>query len=191
VANRSAHQRRVYFLRTSRLGFDVWSESDAALATGLWGDSRVTRWIGGPFTEQWVKDRLAQEIALQSTHGLQYWPIFRLSDDAHVGCCGLRPVPDQVDALELGIHLRPEYWGQGLATEAARAVIKHAFTAGRTTTLVAGHHPQNLDSPRVLQRLGFRYTHDELYAPTGLQHLNYALSAADFAVDLPSSGGRL
>jgi RimJ/RimL family protein N-acetyltransferase len=178
-----------YFMRTSRLGFGVWSEQDAVLAAGLWGDSRVTRFIGGPFSEQWIKDRLVQEISRQSTHGLQYWPIFRLSDDAHVGCCGLRPVPDKADALELGFHLRPEHWGQGLATEAARAVVKHALSTGRALTLVAGHHPQNLDSRRVLQRLGFRYTHDALYAPTGLQHVNYALSATDFARGLASSAG--
>jgi RimJ/RimL family protein N-acetyltransferase len=170
---------RAYFMRTSRLGFGVWSEQDAMLAAGLWGDARVTRFIGGPFPEQWIKDRLAQEMARQATHGFQYWPIFRLADDAHVGCCGLRPVPDDVACLELGFHLRPEYWGQGLATEAARATIQRAFATGRVTTIVAGHHPQNQDSRRVLQRLGFRYTHDALYPPTGLQHVNYALSAVE------------
>jgi RimJ/RimL family protein N-acetyltransferase len=90
-------------------------------------------------------------------------------------------VPDNPDALEIGFHLRPEYWGNGFATEAAQAVITHAFATARAVTLVAGHHPENQDSRRVLERLGFRYTHDALYPPTGLQHRNYALSAAGFA----------
>ncbi len=45
------------------------------------------------------------------------------------------------------------------------------------TGLMAGHHPKNASSQRVLEKLGFRYTHDELYPPTGLQHRSYLLTA--------------
>src|SRR5262245_57650326 len=117
-----------YFMRTPRVGFGTWSNEDVPLAAALWGDPRVTRLIGGPFPEQWVKDRLVLEITQQSTRGVQYWPIFRLWDDAHLGCCGLRPVADTSDALEIGFHLRPEFWGQGFAREAAVAVIAYAFS---------------------------------------------------------------
>lgn len=171
---------RSYFMRTSRLGFSTWSPDDLALAMALWGDARVTSLIGGPFSPQWVEDRLALEIATGSRHGVQYWPLFRLSDDAHVGCAGLRPVPGREGVLELGFHLRPEHWGQSLATEAARAVIRYAFTTAGVDALIAGHHPRNDASRRVLQRLGFRHTHDELYEPTGLEHPSYALTAAEF-----------
>ncbi len=170
------------FMRTSRLGFSTWSEADLALAIALWGDSRVTRLIGGPFPEGRIRERLAEEIATQARFGYQYWPLFRLADDAHVGCAGLRPVHGTEGVLELGFHLRPEHWGQGLATEAARAVIQYAFTTIGVGALVAGHHPRNDASRRVLRRLGFRYTHDEHYPPTGLDHPSYALTAAEFAL---------
>jgi RimJ/RimL family protein N-acetyltransferase len=39
----------------------------------------------------------------------------------------------------------------------------------------AGHNPANTASRGLLARLGFRYTHDELYAPTGLRHPSYLL----------------
>jgi ribosomal-protein-alanine N-acetyltransferase len=172
---------RSYFLRTSRLGFGTWSADDLALAIGLWGDARVTRLIGGPFSPQWIEDRLALEISNQSRYGYQYWPVFRLSDDAHVGCAGLRPVSGSEGVLELGFHLRAEYWGQGFATEAARAVITYAFTTAAARALVAGHHPQNEASGRVLQRLGFRRAGAEPYAPTGLDHPSYLLTSAEFA----------
>jgi [ribosomal protein S5]-alanine N-acetyltransferase len=178
---------RDHFIRTSRLGFGTWRVDDLALAVGLWGDARVTRLIGGPFTSQWIQDRLALEISRQSTHGIQYWPLFRLSDEVHVGCCGLRPVHDRAGVLELGFHLRPEHWGHGFATEAARAVLGHAFTSLGTNVVVAGHHPENEDSRRVLQGLSFRFTNDALYAPTGLQHLNYALSAEEYRHHLRQS----
>jgi [ribosomal protein S5]-alanine N-acetyltransferase len=176
---------RSYFMRTSRLGFGTWSRDDLALAIALWGDARVTHLIGGPFSPQWVEERLALEIATQSSYGFQYWPVFRLADDAHVGCAGLRPVPGSEGVLELGFHLRTEHWGQGFATESARAVITYAFTTAGAGTLVAGHHPQNEASRRVLLRLGFQHTHDAHYAPTGLDHPSYDLTAAEFAGAAP------
>ncbi|HEY6056912.1 MAG TPA: GNAT family N-acetyltransferase [Candidatus Limnocylindrales bacterium] len=179
---------RSYFMRTPRLGFGMWSRNDLDLAMGLWGDARVTHLIGGPFSERWVRDRLAQEISTQSALGFQYWPLFRLADDAHVGCCGLRPVPGGEGILELGFHLRIEYWGLGFATESSRAVIEYAFTTLGTAALVAGHHPENDASRRVLQRLGFRYTRDEHYAPTGLDHPSYELRADEYrGVSVPGS----
>lgn len=178
---------RDYFMRTSRLGFGTWTPDDLTLATALWRDPDVTRLIGGPFSEEWVRDRLEREISTQETLGFQYWPVFRLTDDDHVGCCGLRPVPGPVDVLELGFHLRTEHWGRGYATESARAVIEFAFSNLGIRALVAGHHPRNEASSRVLRRLGFRYTGDVPYAPTGLDHPSYELTATEFAAIVPDA----
>ncbi len=171
-----------YFLRTQRLGFRTWTEADLDLTLGLWGDAEVTRLIGGRFSIERIQQRLAQEIANQGTFGIQYWPIFLLADDAHVGCCGLRPYPSEPRVYELGFHLRKIYWGQGLAVEAAHAVIEYAFMTLDATGLFAGHHPANEASQHVLLKLGFRYTNDEFYPPTGLQHPSYRLAAEEYAV---------
>ena len=174
-------------MRTSRLGFGTWSPDDLDLAIGLWGDARVTRLIGGPFSRRSVEERLALEIATQARTGFQYWPLFRLADDVHVGCCGLRPVAGRDGVLELGFHLRADHWGQGYATEAGRAAIVHAFATVGASALVAGHHPANAASGRVLRRLGFRYVRDEHYAPTGLDHPSYELTAPDGVAAQPAS----
>jgi [ribosomal protein S5]-alanine N-acetyltransferase len=168
-------------MRTTRLAFGTWSPDDLPLAAALWGDPEVTRLIGGPFPPTWVEERLALEIGHQAAFGFAYWPVFRLEDGAHVGCAGLRPVPGSAGTLELGFHLRPEHWGQGYATEAGRAVIGHAFRTTAARRLIAGHHPQNDASRRVLLRLGFRHTGDVLYPPTGLDHPTYELTAEEAA----------
>jgi RimJ/RimL family protein N-acetyltransferase len=77
--------------------------------------------------------------------------------------------------LELGFHFRPAYWGQGLAQEAARAVIAFAFETLPVKALFAGHHPENTASERLLRKLGFRFTHEEIYSPTGLLNPAYLL----------------
>jgi [ribosomal protein S5]-alanine N-acetyltransferase len=162
---------------TGRLGFSEWSCHDLPLACALWGDPRVTALMGGPFSDEQVLSRLAWEIESASANGFQYWPIFQLPDGEHVGCAGLRPYRPDEGVLELGFHLRPAFWGQGLAAEAGRAVIDFAFCSLDAQALFAGHHPENAASRRVLLKLGFRYSHDEYYEATGLLHPSYLLDA--------------
>jgi [ribosomal protein S5]-alanine N-acetyltransferase len=164
-----------YFLTSSRLGFRCWREEDLPLATGLWGDPEVTARIGGPFTAEAVRARLAIEIAQMQTVGIQYWPAFLLDSDQHVGCAGLRPYHLAQQVYELGVHLRYAFWGQGLAKEAARSMIDYGFGTLGAKALFAGHHPANEASRRLLLGLGFVRTHEELYPPTGLMHPSYLL----------------
>ncbi len=166
-----------YFLQTRRLGFRSWTEQDVGLAVGLWGDPEVTKLIArGPLSNEDVQRRLSQEIATEREHGIQYWPIFLLEGGDHVGCCGLRPHDPAARVYELGVHIRMVHWRQGFAVEAASAVIEHAFGRLGAAGLFAGHNPNNHSSRQLLEKLGFRHTHDEYYAPTGLQHPSYALS---------------
>lgn len=164
-----------YFLTTPRLGFRCWAASDLPLANSLWGDPAVSRFIGGPFSEIEVKERFSRELSSMSTHEVQYWPLFIVATGDHVGCGGLRPYRLEEGIYELGIHLRPAYWGQGFAEEAGRAIITFAFETRQAHGLFAGHNPKNAASQKLLQKLGFQFTHDEFYPPTGLQHPSYLL----------------
>jgi RimJ/RimL family protein N-acetyltransferase len=70
-----------------------------------------------------------------------------------------------------------EHWRLGYADEAARTVTHYAFRDLGAAALFAGHHPDNAGSQRLLAKLGFRYTHHELYPPTGREHPSYLLDA--------------
>src|ERR1700749_1911502 len=145
-----------YFLKSERLGFRWWTADDLPLAQQLWGDLEVTKYFGGPFSEDEVRKRFKHERARRMVHGFQYWIIDLLATGEFVGVCGLRPYRPAEDVIELGFHLLPKFWGQGLATEAARAVIPYAFKTFAPKRLIAGHHPEN-----VKGKLGFKYSHDE------------------------------
>lgn len=167
-----------YFLKTARLGFRCWSEADLALALELWSDPRVNALLVGPFTPDAVRARLEREIAQMQEYGLQYWPVFLLDGDVHAGCAGLQPYRMQERIYELGFHLRPDFWGQGLAQEAARGLIEYAFDTLNATALFAGHHPMNQESRRVLLKVGFVYAGEELYPPSGVIEPTYLLHKA-------------
>jgi [ribosomal protein S5]-alanine N-acetyltransferase len=169
-----------YFLRTARLGFRCWRTEDFPLALELWGDPQVTHLFSkDKLTEEQVKERLSAEIDRAKRFGLQYWALFSLAGDDHVGCCGLRPYRMEEKIYELGVHLRPQHWGKGFATEALARVIEYAFTELGASALFAGHHPSNVASGRALLKLGFKYTGEEFYEPTGLMHPSYLLRKGD------------
>ena len=165
-------------VRSARTWLRSWTPDDLPLAFLLWGDPEVTRFIDarGRLTESEVRGRLSTELANGDAYGVQYWPVFLLQGNAFIGCCGLRPYRPEKHVFELGVHLRPSYWGSGYASEVADAVIEYAFTRLAAHALFAGHNPNNEKSRRLLMKLGFAYTGDEYYAATGLMHPSYLLT---------------
>jgi RimJ/RimL family protein N-acetyltransferase len=173
---------------TERLTWQWWGSGGAARAQNLWGDDKVTALIGGPFSAAAVASRLAVEIAGGEADQCQYWPIFMAGHARrgakHVGVAGLRRYTGAVEGhatvYEIGFHLLPAYAGRGLATEAGVALLGFAFLQLRADAVFAGHHPANDASRKVLTKLGFSYTHDEYYEPTGLLHPSYLCTAAEW-----------
>ena len=171
---------RRFFMTTERLGFSLWTDADEQLARCLWGDPEVTRLIcaSGVFTPEEIASRLKLEITNGEKFGVQYWPVFMLGAGELAGCCGLRPGNAGGCVFELGFHLRPAFWRQGIGFEAASRVIRYAFETLGAPALTAGHNPRNEGSRALLLKLGFVHTHDEFYAPTGLMHPTYRLEAS-------------
>jgi len=170
------------FIITERLYFRTWTEADLDLARGLWSDPEVTKFISayGEFSEADIQDRLKLEMENEKKYGVQYWPVFFKDSREHAGCCGLRPFDLSREIYEIGFHIRSAHWGQGLASEAALGVMEYTFQVLKAAGLFAGHNPQNVTSRHLLQKLGFHYTHDEYYAPTGLQHPSYLLMSDQY-----------
>lgn len=166
---------REFFMKTERIGFSKWSHDDIEFANLLWGNSDVTQFIcaTGVFSPEDISARLNKEIDNDMQFGIQYWPIYELTTDELIGCCGLRPYSDGI--CEIGFHLRPEFWRRGFAVEAATAAIDYAFNELHAEGLFAGHNPKNIASSKVLAKLNFKYIRDEFYAPTGLYHPSYEL----------------
>jgi RimJ/RimL family protein N-acetyltransferase len=185
---RSESEIGAYFLKTERAGFRPWTPDDLPLALTLWGDPEVTKFIDarGRLSEPQVHERLLKEIATQEAWGVQYWPVFLLSTNDFIGCCGLRPYRPSERLFELGVHLRATYWGEGYATEVALALMAYAFGQLGLGALFAGHNPNNQASRSLLRKLGFRHTHDEYYAPTGLQHPSYLFTREEFVHRYPT-----
>ncbi len=165
-----------YFLTSDRIGFRTWSLDDMDHAMQLWGNEDVTKYIGGPFTLAQVHSKLSLEKKILRQHKVQQWPIFNLKTNEFIGSCGLRPYKPNEGIFEIGAHIKKDLWQQGYALESAQSVIEYSFSNLKVNALFAGHNPEHHTSKRLLHKLGFKYTHDEYYEPTGLHHPSYILS---------------
>jgi RimJ/RimL family protein N-acetyltransferase len=86
-------------------------------------------------------------------HGL--WAMVLKSDNEVVGDCGLtRQSVDGVDEIEIGYHVRRDFWGRGYAPEAARACQAYGFTQLGAAHLISLIRPENLPSRRVAEKTG-------------------------------------
>lgn len=168
---------RTFWMESERLGFSTWGPEDLGLAEELWGNPAVARYIAasGRMEKAEIEARLQKEISNYAAFGIQYFPAFLKETGEFAGCCGLRPYDAERGIDEFGVHLLPRFWGRGLAGEACRRVARYAFGTLRRSALFAGHNPNNAASAKMLKKAGFRYSHDEFYAPTGLMHPSYFL----------------
>ena len=73
-----------------------------------------------------------------------------------IGWCGLGPLDFSPDETELFCGLSESYWGKGIATEACRALLDCTFTDVGLTRIVAVVHPENLQSRRLVEKLGMQ-----------------------------------
>ena len=72
-----------------------------------------------------------------------------------IGYCGFfHQTVDDVEELEIAYRLHPDFWGTGIATEAARAVRDHAFGTLGVERVISIIHPDNVRSQRVAEKNG-------------------------------------
>jgi len=98
-----------------------------------------------------------------------------------IGYCGLGPDDVKETEVELYYGISEAYRGQGIAYEAAQALLKYAFNKIGLLKVVAVVHPENVASLRIVDKLGmnYDYTYNNLYPELkdfeGLRH--YSIEA--------------
>jgi len=164
-------------LATARLTFRPFTPADRALLEDLHRDPEVGRYMGGVWTDERIAEALDRFVAEHALFGHAKWAA-HLHDGTFAGRAGVS-VWEPTGELELGYVLKPEFWGQGLATEAARAVADWAFANTDADHIIAFTDPQNFGSQRVLERIGMTRLAD--------RDMGYAGLSAYFEMRRPSS----
>lgn len=119
----------------------------------------VMRFISGePEAPEQTRRMIAVVKERWAAYGFSWWAFIERGTGRLVGAgCIQHLGRDPANPHEIGWRLVPDRWGQGLASEAARAMAGWAFERLRAPILVAVRMPENVDSRRVMERLGMRY----------------------------------
>lgn len=148
---------------TERLLLRRWRESDRSPFRALNADARVMEFLPAILRPE-ESDRLMENIERHfQEHGFGLFAAELCSTHTFIGFIGLAIPGFKVPflpAVEIGWRLAADHWGQGLATEGAREVLRHAFEVLRLNSIVSFTVPANLRSRRVMGKLGM--THDPL-----------------------------
>jgi RimJ/RimL family protein N-acetyltransferase len=178
-------------LETLRVVLRDWREEDLGPFAALNADPRVMEFFPRPL-ERTESDALAARLGDRLRQdGFGFWALERKEDGAFLGFTGLnRPAftAPFTPCVEIGWRLAHRHWGQGYATEAARAALARGFGGLGLSEIVAFAVPANRRSRAVMERLGMRrdpaadFDHPALPEGHGLRrHVLYRLTGEDWA----------
>ena len=178
------YPRRV---ETERLLLRAWEVGDAEAMRAIWADDDVWTSLGGlPGGDRIaVADAsLTRRLADWSDNGFGLWAIVPRDEPQPIGWAGAwrqDVAPALAGEIELGWTLRRAWWGQGLASEAARASLATAaehVAPPRVISLIAS---SNARSAAVAAGLGMTHQSDTTSRDGNALRV--------FALDLPAAGG--
>lgn len=152
-------------LSTARLRLEPITEAHVDGLYALNSDPAVMRYITGkPDTRADTLAMIERIASRRREFGHSWWAfIDRLSGDM-IGAGAVQYLERNPDnPLELAWRLRPDKWGQGYASEAARCIAAFAFDTLGAEMLCAVCQPDNRSSSRVMERLGMAYQRDAVW----------------------------
>lgn len=150
-------------LETNRLILRQWRDSDLGLMAAINQDPQVMEYLI-PRTFEETRNFIAGNKALYQQVGYFLYAVELKNTQEFIGWVGLNPVGDEMPffpAIEIGWRIGSKYWGNGYATEAARAVMHHAFNELGLQELISFTASTNKRSERLMQRLGFTHVPSE------------------------------
>jgi len=175
-------------LQTDRLILRPWRDADREPFAAINADPRVMEFFPNALSRE-QSDSLIQRIETHfRQHGFGPYAAELRSNRTFAGFIGLS-VPSFkarfTPCVEAGWRIAPELWGQGLATEGARAVMDYGFQVLRLKEIVSFTIPGNLRSRRVMEKLGMTHNpaddFDHPQLPPGhllRRHVLYRLPSA-------------
>jgi RimJ/RimL family protein N-acetyltransferase len=179
-------------LETPRLRLRRLVSEDADWLSELDSDPEVMRFITGgiPRPREEFERVYLPRMLRSYERGPQFgfWAAALRTSGRLVGWFHLRPEQEEPFEMDLGYRLRRDVWGQGLATEGSRELLRRAFTEWNVPRVVAHTLATNTASRRVMEKCGLQWDRDFICPESWLPGWSegqrravwYGINAADF-----------
>lgn len=147
-------------LATPRVFLRHLRVSDLADLCALYNDPQVTKFIpDAPRTDDETREELEWFLNGHPRFPeLGLWATVHKETGRFIGRCGLLPwTIDGQDEVEVAFALAKAYWGQGLAREIARALVRYGFEHLHLSRLICVIERENQASIRVAEKIGMAF----------------------------------
>lgn len=152
-----------YTIQTPRLGLRNWQPKDIVKMATINADPAVMEHFPKVQNRQDTEGLIIRMQAQFAKTGYCYFATERLNDKAFLGFIGLMHQDYEADftpCVDIGWRLARQYWGNGYATEGAKACLKFAFNELSLTEIYSVASKSNTPSIRVMEKIGMQYQYD-------------------------------
>jgi ribosomal-protein-alanine N-acetyltransferase len=161
-------------LETPRLLLREFAPEDADALSRILSDPETMRYYPAPYDRAGVEQWIARNRERYKNDGVGLWAMLLESSGELIGDCGITRQEVEGEYLyEIGYHLRRDFWGQGMATEAAIACRDWGFHHLKADRLISLIRPENVHSRRVAERNGMTTWKEINWR--GLPHIVYSI----------------
>ncbi len=162
-------------LETPRLVLRPFREEDVDPLAKLMANADFMRFSLGVFSREQTIAFLDKIIGWQRDGLPSQFAVIHRKCNQLIGYCGFfHQLVDETEEIEIGYRLDPDYWGGGLATEAAQAVRDHAFRVLKLRRVISLIHPDNVPSRRVAEKIGMKIEKETVFR--GFSTLVFAIT---------------
>lgn len=164
-------------IETARLRLRMFHANDLDNLAEMLADPDVMRYVedGQPKDRDVAEKALNSILAHWERENFGRWAVEEKAGGQFIGFGGLRSL---FGTPEVVYHLNPRFWGNGYATELARAALDFGFTQRGFARVVAVAKPDNAASIHVMEKLGMKFQQRTSYYDIDV--VEYAITADDF-----------
>ena len=148
-------------METDRLLLTPWSSDYADEFAALCANAAAMTFIsrGQPLPREAVDKILDRTDSMWRDYGFGPWAAIEKQSRRWVGRIGLNLLAEWpgLDRWEVGYEIDPEFWGRGLATEAARRAIRFGWEQTPLNRIISVTVPDHRASRRVMEKCGLSF----------------------------------
>ena len=157
-------------LETQRLKLRAVDSTDERNLYELNADPRVMEFLSPEYDTLEERESILPKVVARNEHynnQLGLFAAIEKGSEAFIGTFILRPdrhAPDDTKNLEIGYRLKQHWWGKGLGTEGALALVERSVAQFGARRIYADAMPGNLASIRIMEKIGLGF--ESAYAET-------------------------
>ena len=149
--------KKEYILKSERLGFRNWTETDLTEFAKINADLEVMEYFPKPLTEKETAEFIDRLKKHYTKNGFNYFATEILDSGELIGFIGLAFQDYKTDftpAVDIGWRLKKSAWGKGFATEGAKKCLEFAFNELNLEKIISTCTEKNSKSENVMKKIG-------------------------------------